>query len=213
MPSPPSKRRLDRRRLRNRAALLEAALALFQHQGLRATKLEEICARADVAPRTFFNHFETREHLVRAIAAQRAQQLAARLEADDPAERFAERLTRMLEETGRYLAARPPYRELVGEMLRLHPESGSEMARGQTLGRACLRFVEAGVARGEVTRTHPPAVLADLLIGTLVTALTNWCADERYDLETGLAEARLALLDLLSPRPHESAEPPDPEIP
>ena len=77
--------RFERRRLQNRAALLEAAIDLFQQQGLKATKLEEICERADVSPRTFFNHFETREHLTRAIARERAEQMATRLGASaDP---------------------------------------------------------------------------------------------------------------------------------
>jgi AcrR family transcriptional regulator len=195
--------RFGRRRLRNRAALIEAALVLFQSQGIRGTKLEEVCERADVAPRTFFNHFETREHLYQAIAEQRASQLAAQLDATSAEEPFAQQLERTLSRTARYLTARPLYRELVGEMLRLRPESGSEIARDRTLGQASLRFIESGVARGEVTRRHAPAVLADILVGTLVTALTNWCANDRYDLETGLSEACAALLDLLAPRAEE----------
>jgi len=192
--------RFEKRRLRNRAALIEAALELFQRQGLRGTKLEEVCAHADVSPRTFFNHFETREHLYQAIAAQRASQLAAQLDAAREQGPFGPQLERTFRRTARYLAARPLYRELVGEMLRLRPETGSEIARERTVGQASLRFIESGVAKNEVTRRHAPAVLADILIGTLVTALTNWCANERYDLETGLGEACHALLDLLAPR-------------
>ncbi|TMQ68199.1 MAG: helix-turn-helix transcriptional regulator, partial [Candidatus Eisenbacteria bacterium] len=52
--------RFERRRRRNRQALIDAAIDLFQQHGIRGAKIEEICARADVAPRTFFNHFETR---------------------------------------------------------------------------------------------------------------------------------------------------------
>ena len=78
--------RFQRRRARNRAALLEAAIELFQRQGTRATKIEDICERADVARRTFFNHFESREQLVQEIALQRAEQMAALLDAraDEP---------------------------------------------------------------------------------------------------------------------------------
>src|SRR4030095_11078929 len=72
----PAPNRFERRRSRNRQALLDAAIDLFQQGGVHAVKLEEICERADVAPRTFFNHFETREHLYREIAQQRAEQFA-----------------------------------------------------------------------------------------------------------------------------------------
>ena len=60
--------------------------------------------------------------------------------------------------------------------------------------------VEQGVARGEVSERHRPEVLADLLLGGVTTALTRWCADDGYDLESGLADAARALNDLLSPR-------------
>jgi AcrR family transcriptional regulator len=197
---PATTSRFAKRRQRNREALIEAALELFQRQGLRGTKLEDVCARADVAPRTFFNHFETREHLYQAIAEQRASQLAARLDAAHDSGPFAQQLERTFSGAARHLAKRPLYRELVAEMLRLRPETGSEIARERTLGQAALRFIENGIARGEVTRAHAPEVLADVVIGTLVTALTNWCADERYDLEAGLAAAGDALLDLFAPR-------------
>ena len=61
--------RFEKRRLRSRAALLSAAIDLFQTKGVQATSVEEICDRADVSVRTFFNHFETREHLHETIAA------------------------------------------------------------------------------------------------------------------------------------------------
>ncbi|MAE96932.1 MAG: hypothetical protein CL910_19970, partial [Deltaproteobacteria bacterium] len=121
----PAPNRFELRRQQNRAALLDAALTLFQEQGLRDTKLEEICAHADVAPRTFFNHFETREHLYAAIAERRAVQLAAAFDAAGRAELpFAERLTDLLGRAARYVASRPLYRELVAEMLNLRGDGG-----------------------------------------------------------------------------------------
>jgi len=191
--------RFEQRRLQNRAALLDAAIELFQRQGLRATKLEEICARADVSSRTFFNHFETREHLYRAIAAQRSDQMASLLDATSQAAgSFADRLIALLDEMSAYLAERPAYRELVSEMLSLRPAPGSEAGRRSELVSAVRRFVESGVARGEVARRHPPEVLADLLFGALTVALTNWCADEDYDLQAGLGQSARALLELFS---------------
>jgi AcrR family transcriptional regulator len=193
----PTPNRFEQRRLRNRAALLESAIELFQKRGLRATKLEDICEHADVSARTFFNHFETREHLYRAIARQRAEQLAARIEAQagDPRP-AAERLTAMFDEIGSYLAARPAYREFVGEMLALRPEGGSEAARSGVLGRAALRFIGSGVARGEIADRHAPDTLADLLLGALIVGLTHWCAEDAFDLETSLGHSARALLDL-----------------
>lgn len=202
----PSPGRPDRRQRRNRAALLEAAVTLFQERGVRATKLEEICAAADVAPRTFFNHFESREQLVLEIAEQRAERIATVFdaEAERPAP-FGERLKGLLSAIGAYVAARPAYRELMGEMLAIRADGRSAFVRGRVVGDAARRFVERGVARGEITRRHAPTVLADLLLGALDIALTNWCAGPEYDLESGLDASARALLDLFTPAADEPA--------
>jgi AcrR family transcriptional regulator len=190
----------DRRRERSRAAILEAAVALFQERGVRATRVEDVCAQADVALRTFFNHFETREHLYQAIGLHRAEQVAAALHAlcDDPRP-FDARLRGFLRETAAYLAARPLYRELVGEMLNRRIDGSSEITRTGTLGQAARSFVASGIERGEVSARHAPEVLADILVGCLITALSNWTAREDYALTAELEAGANALLDLFVP--------------
>ncbi len=197
-PSAATPNRFERRRQQNRAALIDAAIELFQQQGVRGTKVEDICERADVAPRTFFNHFETREHLYEAIASQRAVQLAAIFDAacEDPAP-LVERLPGLLRAIGIYLDERPLYRELVGVMLRLGGEAGNQVVREGAVGAAMRRFVESGVARGEIGDRHAPEVLADMMTGALNVALTNWSADEAFVLERNLEPTARALCDLL----------------
>lgn len=191
--------RFDLRRRRNRQALIEAAIDLFQQRGIRGAKLEDICARADVAPRTFFNHFETREHLYAAIAEQRARQAAEVFEAaaEDPRP-VHERLTDLFGRLADYVAERPLYRELVGEMLRIRTEGGSEVVRSGSLGIAARRFIAAGVDRGEITDRIRPEVLADLMLGAINVALANWSASSTYPLERELRDSADALLILFT---------------
>lgn len=194
--------RFARRRQKSREALIQAAIELFQSKGVAGTTLEEICERADVALRTFFNHFETREHLHEAIARERAVQLATLIEAwsGDPRP-FPERLAELLAAIGAYLADRPAYREFVGEMLHLRPARGSETVRSGCLGQATRGFVATAVARGEVSERHGPEVLSDLVLGAITITLSNWCADGDYDVVAALAEAGDALLELMTPAP------------
>jgi AcrR family transcriptional regulator len=53
--------RRDRKREATRKALEEAAWALFQERGFAQTTIEDITERVDVAARTFFRHFPSKE--------------------------------------------------------------------------------------------------------------------------------------------------------
>ena len=198
--------RFERRRSRTQAALIDAAIELFQSQGVRATTIEEICELADISPRTFFNHFETRDHLYAAIARRRAAEFAALLEAQRTDERpLDERLPELFTAVGRGLAQMPAYRELIGEMLRVRVDGGDETVRDRILGQAALRFVLDGVERGQITTAHRPEVLADILLGAITTAVGNWSADKSYGLEGELDQTAAALLDLFGPNRRRSS--------
>lgn len=56
--APPSRR--ERKKNATREAIHQAALSLTEELGLAAVTVEAITERADVAPRTFFNHFPSK---------------------------------------------------------------------------------------------------------------------------------------------------------
>lgn len=59
-PAPPTGRR-ERHKAATRQALTEAALSLFEERGYSATTVADITERVDVAERTFFRYFPTKE--------------------------------------------------------------------------------------------------------------------------------------------------------
>jgi AcrR family transcriptional regulator len=54
----------ERRRIRTRRTIQAHALQLFAAKGFQATTIEEIAAAAEMAPRTFFRYFPTKEEVV-----------------------------------------------------------------------------------------------------------------------------------------------------
>src|SRR5215469_830122 len=72
--------RRARRKLEVRRRILEAAEALFDERGVAASRISEICERADVAEKTFFNHFASKQDLLRELAAEALGRLLADIE-------------------------------------------------------------------------------------------------------------------------------------
>ena len=60
-----------RKKLRTRAAIQDAALDLFVAQGYDATTVEQIVARAEVSPTTFFRYFGSKAEVIKSDQSER----------------------------------------------------------------------------------------------------------------------------------------------
>lgn len=70
----------ERKKIRTRATLIEAAAELCLEQGYDNTTVEQIAAAADVSPRTFSRYFPTKESVVVAMTGDMDAYLAAALD-------------------------------------------------------------------------------------------------------------------------------------
>ena len=186
--------RMERRKREVREKILAAAFDLFLSRGVAATTLEEICQRADVANRTFFNHFGTRQDMIRALAERRLVNLHD-VFFDRGDEEIPARLIGVFDDIAVTLGqSGETYRELIGEML---AANGYGIQRGFNLHDTFVELVKEGVARGEVSTQHDAETLADIIVGALSGGIVNWTIDRTYSLETNLHNLGVALAELL----------------
>jgi AcrR family transcriptional regulator len=76
----------ERKKLRTRAQLTEAALRLFSERGFDATTIEDIVEEVEVSPRTFFRYFDSKEDVVIGFFDDLGKELRAMLAARPPEE-------------------------------------------------------------------------------------------------------------------------------
>ena len=168
------------RRARNRRQLIDAATALFLELGPERTTIDRICEQAGVVQRTFFNHFENRDALIDAIAAERVETMARVIRASPPSAGGVAGLLESLAEAieGVASSAGPGYRRFLAYII--HVRGLSATLRGDPLHGAFLDYIR----RGRVVGDNPAAetVLADLAASSIMTAIANWTRDPSYDL-------------------------------
>jgi TetR/AcrR family transcriptional repressor of mexJK operon len=156
------RREADPRVVRSRAAVIEAAHALFMEKGYGGTTMDDIARRAGLTKRTLYNNYSDKEALFRLIvsdvmtfAETFARHLSAELATGITAANVRERLHDVAARLATGLV-RPPVislrRLLIGES-RLFPELAKEYferAPGQVLGVLAASFerlMRAGVVK------------------------------------------------------------------
>jgi AcrR family transcriptional regulator len=65
--------RIERRKNEFRDKITKSALKLFAKHGMTDTSIAAIIAEADIAHKTFFNHFPTRDHLLQHIVSSHTE--------------------------------------------------------------------------------------------------------------------------------------------
>jgi AcrR family transcriptional regulator len=182
----PSRRERRRRELHER--ILEAAVALFQRKGFDGTTALEIANSADVAEKTFYNHFPTKQHLIQELAG-RSLDAAVELLAEarrmpgttaDQLRHFAERSAERAEQGSRELTAKCCSSSCASPRWKAADPIAS--ARSTTAFRALL---DDGIARGDVAPGGDLEFVTDLAVATYLGIIINWVTQPDYRCASG----------------------------
>ncbi|WP_198348062.1 TetR family transcriptional regulator [Plantactinospora sp. KBS50] len=199
---PPNRR--ERRKRETRAALERAALRLFAEKGYEQTTVEEIADTADVAVRTFFRYFASKQHVLFGdVAHQRANRLRAALAASPPDLPALEAIRLVLDE----LDIGPVERQEILVRLRLLEQQpslvGTYLLLNHELRAVLVEFV---ADRTGLAVTDPyPLMVGSATVASWDVALTVWAGaggrDRLSDLRRGVFATLTAGLPAEPPVP------------
>lgn len=176
----------ERKRAASRAQTVDAALALFAERGFDHVTVADICAAADIAPRTFFRYFPSKEDVLVEPARDMGDRLAGFIAAAPAGLDDAAVLRLALRQLGVYVL---PQRARLETFLRVAAASAERASPLMRLSDAERRLVQQLIER----RPQPssPDWRTRLLVARAVAAHRIWLDD----LVAGAAPDPLAHLD------------------
>ncbi len=186
-----SEGRRERRKRELRDRIWDVAQKLFLAQGFERTTVEQIAEAADIAPATFFNHFQTKNGLLGEMTTQVVSYLQGILEQQfEAASSAQERLTGFAAYAAREIAeTRGLARDVLLELLRDESRPGDPPPYLARVHEPFAAMLREGQERGEVRANQDASFLAEMVVGVLNAAVTNWLADADYPIEERLCEA------------------------
>lgn len=165
----------ERKKRATRQALQQAAVQLIREHGLGAVTVDDICARAEVSPRTFFNYFTAKEEVLVPWDPEVVASTPERVVARPAGEPLLSVVRTVLGEMLETALSGPTWREQA-LVLREHPElvgrvamasHDLEMALGRGLAERLGRDGDDGYVR----------LLAAIGVTTLRVAIESWQVD------------------------------------
>lgn len=192
----------ERRKHEMRSRISDAAIALFADKGCESTTVEEICEQADVARKTFYNYYPSKQHLVHELsesllfgetsnlidlALERYVTTAERLDF------FFQRVQENLDNYGRL------ERSLVLQAMQdTATENGSAGDQLALLNAEFLRLYQAGLEQADINGSYSLEFLAEMTVAVMNAIILNWVHRANYPVKQRTNELLRLIHQLLA---------------
>lgn len=187
----PAEGRRDRKRRELRERVYEVARELFQSRGFESTTVEQIAEAADIAPATFFNHFQSKRAVLAMMTSEVVAYVGAladaHLSGDGP---IGDQLVGLAKDAGAQIAEnRGVARDVVLDFVRTNARPDDTTPYLGRIHEPIAAMIERGQAGGEIRTDEDARFLAEMVVGALNAAITHWLSDPDYPIAERLPRA------------------------
>ncbi len=189
--APQEEGRRARRRRELHERIFGTARGLFLADGFEATTVEQIAEAADIVPATFFNHFPSKEAVLREMAEEVFDRFAGLLEeqrkrsvsTQEQLLGFAARGARVVQGTPELT------RRVLLEVLRTTAPPGAAGRQLAGVEHQLAELIREGQQRGDVRSDREADLLAEIVLSVVHGTITRWINDGDYPLRRRMREA------------------------
>lgn len=175
--------RIERRKIEFRDRITQAALKLFEAQGVAETSVASIIKEADIAHKTFFNHFPSKDHLLQHIVNTYSTHAygvfrEAFKKYTDPVKRVEYcfgSIARALE------SLNPHYKALLNYYLISGAGELRTLQRSEFIA-VVNQIMTDAKAQNRLRSGFSVDTLTEMVAGLCVATLLNWSVEENYPL-------------------------------
>jgi AcrR family transcriptional regulator len=178
--------RIERRKTEFRDKITDAALKLFAENGVADTSVASIIKEADIAHKTFFNHFPTKDHLLQHIVSSHARYAYsffrdALKQHTDPQKQIAYCLMSIANALQPLNPER--YRELVTFYI-VSSASTKEFReeQKQNFRELVQNILQDAESKKMVRQDFDLETLGEMIVGICVSTLLNWCVETDFPI-------------------------------
>jgi AcrR family transcriptional regulator len=190
-PAPVS--RIERRKTEFRERITDAALKLFAENGVADTSVASIIIEADIAHKTFFNHFPTKDHLLQHIVSSHTRHAYSFFR--DALKRHTDpkkQIEYCLMSVAKALAPLNPerYRDLVTFYF-VSSASTKEFRSEQKKNFSDLieSILQDAEGKKMLRLGFDLETLSEMIVGICVSTLLNWCVENNFPIEKKMKSA------------------------
>lgn len=199
MTDQPSERR-ERRKQEVRSRIMAAATALLSEKPFEAITMEELCEQADVARKTFYNHFPSKQALIESVSREllitaSERNLATSLSLHTTTRgRLDDFITRqVVNRAGNDILERNLVRHAMLDLASHSEHSREKLERNIALYE---RLFDEGKRLGDVNPAYSSRFLAEMAAGAINTAATYWIQYPDYPLKERIREIKSFIRDV-----------------